>query len=47
VRGTRSNGAGAALGLPVQRASMWVWEVLVERIAEHVVEEAQQIAEGP
>jgi len=26
---------------------MWMWLALIERVGEHVVEEAQQPAEGP
>jgi hypothetical protein len=49
MRRTCSDRAGAASRLPAQRASMWVrvGEGLVNRVAEHVVEKAQQALEGP
>ena len=47
MRGAGSDRAGAALGLPAQRVSVGMGEGLVNRVAEHVVEEAQQALEGP
>lgn len=47
MRGAGGDRAGAALWLPAQRASMWVGEGLINRVAEHVIYEAQQAAEGP
>jgi hypothetical protein len=35
------------LVLPAQRASVGMGEGLVNRVAEHVIEEAQQALEGP
>jgi hypothetical protein len=47
VRGAGGDGARAALTLPAQRASMRMGDGLVERIAEHVVYEAQKACERP
>jgi hypothetical protein len=47
MRGAGSDGAGAALWLPAQRAAMGMGEGLVNRVAEHVIEKAQQSLEGP